>query len=171
MSIEAMKQALEAMNAMMTHMGMDEDEWNKVTFDQMRKAIASLRQAIAKAEKQVTYTGNGTAGRENMTAPTGFFFEMPKAEKQEHEFVCGKCVKCGISIENQEPVAFRCGDAIVHIKPPVYGNTHPQPKREWIGLTDEEIKEIVGPWGDTPIKGYTRQLFDKIEAKLKEKNT
>ena len=44
-------------------------------------------------------------------------------------------------------------------------------KREWVGLTDDEIKEIVGPWGDTPIKGYTRKLFDQIEAKLKEKNT
>jgi hypothetical protein len=43
-------------------------------------------------------------------------------------------------------------------------------KREWVSLTDEEIKEIVGPWGDTPIKGYTRKLFDDIEAKLKEKN-
>lgn len=45
-----------------------------------------------------------------------------------------------------------------------------QPKREWVGLTDAEIKEIIGPWGDTPIKGYTRKLFDQIEAKLKEKN-
>ena len=44
------------------------------------------------------------------------------------------------------------------------------PKREWVGLTDEEIKEIIGPWGGTPIKGYTRKLFDQIEAKLKEKN-
>jgi len=44
-------------------------------------------------------------------------------------------------------------------------------KRPWVSLTDEEIKEIVGPWGDTPIKGYTRKLFDQIEAKLKEKNT
>jgi len=44
-------------------------------------------------------------------------------------------------------------------------------QREWRGLTDEEIKEIVGPWGDQPIKGYTRKLFDQIEAKLKEKNT
>ena len=43
--------------------------------------------------------------------------------------------------------------------------------RPWVGLTDEEIKEIIGPWGDTPIKGYTRKLFDQIEAKLKEKNT
>jgi hypothetical protein len=42
---------------------------------------------------------------------------------------------------------------------------------EWVSLTDEEIKEIIGPWGETPIKGYTRKLFDAIEAKLKEKNT
>ena len=44
-------------------------------------------------------------------------------------------------------------------------------KKEWVSLTDEEIKEIIGPWGDTPIKGYTRKLFDQIEAKLKERNT
>jgi hypothetical protein len=43
--------------------------------------------------------------------------------------------------------------------------------RPWVGLTDDEIKEIIGPWGDTPIKGYTRKLFDQIENKLKEKNT
>jgi hypothetical protein len=42
--------------------------------------------------------------------------------------------------------------------------------KRWVGLTDDEIKEIVGPWGDTPVKGYTRKLFDQIEAKLKEKN-
>lgn len=44
-------------------------------------------------------------------------------------------------------------------------------QREWVGLTDDEIKEIVGPYGDTPIKGYTRKLFDQIETKLKEKNS
>jgi hypothetical protein len=42
---------------------------------------------------------------------------------------------------------------------------------KWVSLTDEEIKEIIGPWGETPVKGYTRKLFDQIEAKLKEKNT
>ena len=45
-----------------------------------------------------------------------------------------------------------------------------RPQREWQGLTDEEIKEIIGPWGDQPVKGYTRKLFDQIEAKLKGKN-
>ena len=43
-------------------------------------------------------------------------------------------------------------------------------QRPWVGLNDEEIKEIVGPYGDTPVKGYTRKLFDQIEAKLRSKN-
>jgi regulator of replication initiation timing len=30
----------EALGAMLTHMGMDEDEWNKPTFDQARAALA-----------------------------------------------------------------------------------------------------------------------------------
>ena len=32
-----------ALNAMLTHMGMDEDEWNKPTFDQARAAIAAAK--------------------------------------------------------------------------------------------------------------------------------
>ena len=43
-------------------------------------------------------------------------------------------------------------------------------KRPWVYLTDEHIKEIVGPYGDMPIKGYTRKLVDQIEAKSKELN-
>jgi hypothetical protein len=42
-------------------------------------------------------------------------------------------------------------------------------KKTWQSLTDEEIKEIVGSHGDG-IGGYTRELFDKIEAKIREKN-
>lgn len=33
---------LDALNAMLTHMGMDEDEWNKPTFDQTLAAIAAV---------------------------------------------------------------------------------------------------------------------------------
>jgi hypothetical protein len=51
---------------------------------------------------------------------------------------------------------------------PLYKSPQQKP---WIGLTDDEIKGIIGAWGDTPIKGYTRKLFDQIETKLKEKNT
>ena len=35
---------LAALQAMLTHMGMDEDEWNKPTFDQARAAIAKAQQ-------------------------------------------------------------------------------------------------------------------------------
>jgi hypothetical protein len=42
-------------------------------------------------------------------------------------------------------------------------------KRAWQYLTDDEIKEIIGSYGDG-IGGYTRELFDKIEAKIREKN-
>lgn len=44
-------------------------------------------------------------------------------------------------------------------------------KKEWRGLSDLEIKRIIGWWSDDPIKGYTRKLFDQIEAALEEKNT
>jgi hypothetical protein len=70
-----------------------------------------------------------------------------------------------------EPVAWN----IKHNRPPLSSdNPHEVVaviKREWQGLTDEEIKQIVGGWGSLPIDGYTRKLFDQIEAKLKEKNT
>lgn len=47
-------------------------------------------------------------------------------------------------------------------------------RKQWQNLTDDEIKKILGllgTWGPMPIKGYTRKLFDEIEAALREKNT
>jgi hypothetical protein len=44
-------------------------------------------------------------------------------------------------------------------------------KKTWQSLTDDEIKEIVGGYGNKGgIGDYTRELFDKIEAKIREKN-
>jgi predicted house-cleaning NTP pyrophosphatase (Maf/HAM1 superfamily) len=44
-------------------------------------------------------------------------------------------------------------------------------RRVWQYLTEDEIKEIVGGYGNEGgIGGYTRELFDKIEAKIREKN-
>lgn len=37
-------QLVAALNAMLTHMGMDEDEWNKPTFDKARAAIAVAKE-------------------------------------------------------------------------------------------------------------------------------
>ena len=46
-------------------------------------------------------------------------------------------------------------------------------KKEWVGLTDEDILDIVGRAGagyPAVVPPYTRDLFKKIEDKLKEKN-
>lgn len=90
------------------------------------------------------------------------------------------CLVC--ARQNAKPVAWRwkevkgefVGDwVLTEIEPPPYV-TESMPlyaaPRQWVGLTDQEIKEIIGPWGDTPIKGYTRKLFDQIEEKLRGKN-
>ena len=83
----------------------------------------------------------------------------------------------GLAQPEQEPVAckhewFRTGAMEPRecrcIKCGAWNSTPPQ--RTWVYLTDEHIKEIVGPYGDTPIKGYTRKLVDQIEAKSKELN-
>lgn len=47
---------------------------------------------------------------------------------------------------------------------------HQAPKKEWVGLTDEDIKDIVGRNDPGGIGRYTRDLFKKIEDKLREKN-
>jgi hypothetical protein len=137
MSIEAMKQALEAL----------ESVYGKGK--KCNAAITSLRQAIQEeALRNVVRLG------------------------QEIE----------AEAEKQEPVAMRYdfdgygykyidrgsgGDWQTRIKDaePLY--THPQPKREWVGLTHEEKQKFLG--GDA--YGATLHDINAIEAKLKEKNT
>ena len=40
------------------------------------------------------------------------------------------------------------------------------PKREWVGLTDDEVNELVSRF-----KRYSYVLLREVESKLKEKNT
>jgi len=61
--------------------------------------------------------------------------------------------------------------------------THPQPKREWVGLTDDEMNEAMDYWSDSSRSAYGGahaadgeyvsmiSTWRYIEAKLKEKNT
>ena len=41
---------------------------------------------------------------------------------------------------------------------------------QWQGLTDDELREMLGYGKDGYIPDYTRNFVDAIEAKLKEKN-
>ena len=71
---------------------------------------------------------------------------------------------------SQEPVAwmnkdgwiglYKQGDATTPLFPA-------PPKREWVGLTDDEVAEAVG----SPLDEVYMADFRKVEAKLKEKNT
>ena len=143
MSIEAMKQSLEAFKKIHEGCGfVKKDNLSKESNELatlVRKdcnfAMEDLRQAIAEAEKQkpVAFRNTATALIEDL--------------RLNHEF----CPK---------EVILQAADELERMQQGI----------EWVGLTDEEIKEIIGPWGETPIKGYTRKLFDQIEAKLKEKN-
>ena len=44
------------------------------------------------------------------------------------------------------------------------------PKREWVGLTDEEIEELA-KWADKHAAPWHLGFARAVEAKLKEKNT
>lgn len=84
------------------------------------------------------------------------------------------------ALAQQEPVAWLSTDCIgerylCFTKPkdndPVQPLYTTPPKREWVGLTDEEIQKVVSKkwwdWEDLfDIEGFSRA----IEAKLKEKN-
>ena len=43
-------------------------------------------------------------------------------------------------------------------------------KREWVGLTDDEVKDAFVEWGKADDASFTA-FVQFIEAKLKEKNT
>jgi hypothetical protein len=152
--IEAMKQALEALEAVQT---------DGLVLHGMfvNDTITSLRQAIAEAEKHVSYTGNGSAGRENMTAPTGFLFQMPKHEQapvqephswysaQEDDWMTDKTRK---EHERLNSYTHKVGGFDLALY------THPQPKRE--PLTDEEVNLFINGRGDEDDEDYVEPTGD-----------
>ena len=177
MSIEAMKQALEALERI--------DE--AMPFPVGKQAITSLRQAIAEAEKhevsqepvgevylcdhcQTPFDGDWqcpSCGHTTSTKEPVYTHPQPKAEQKPYgwayeshgRFTC-----------NAHPIFWKTRKAETHTEEfweeiPLY--RHPQPKREWVGLTGEEMKQVC----------YETFSYDPyvvaraIESKLKEKNT
>jgi len=171
MTKEALKMALEALEEPKEH------------FAKHRRleAITAIKEALAQEQEPVTYSGNGTAGREADARPTGFFFQMPKPMTQ----------------PENEPVVWMYQDKSTHevrfqkhmrgfvdhgatYETPLYTTPPPCPTCEalartvmmdqtgrdaWVGLTDEEANEL---WESTDSDW---ELMKRIEAKLKHKNT
>jgi hypothetical protein len=153
MTQEALRMALEAMNAMLTHMGMDEDEWNKVTFDQMRQAIKAAEEALAQPEQE----------------PVAWLITDEKINSLQVDSIQrlvdrarhAHMTDIKLRINGQDE--WHQADWLKHLT-----RTTP-PQRTWVGLTDEEIAQ---GWKESWV---TEQAWQSAvwwaEDKLKERNT
>ena len=176
MSITAMKQALEALEAPTSPMLSIIQE----------ETITSLRQAIEQAEKQVVFKIY------KPTLPRG---AIPNVRDAELPWVYDQDPSSGNVASmwvtpvkatpqpQQAPVAWKETDVVEcpvcrdkgfpwpkcgHI---TYLEPTPQQQREWVGLTDEEIKHAPHHMVDGAYHYSFKQGAEWAEAKLKEKNT
>jgi len=154
--IEVMKQALDALECINSPLHMTE-------LRSVGRAITALRAAIAEASMQRL-----TDVQQAMEAPR----VNQCAEVCERAKLCAICAR-GLEEMEQDPVAWADIEqgAISWMKgkygptwEPLY--THP-PRREWVGLTDDDIEDC---W-DGYLSDYQLEMIRAIEAKLKEQNT
>ena len=130
MSIEAMKQALDCLQAAYNLQQIDD---LIPAHAPVKQAVSALRQAIVRVEKQ---------------EPVAWMYEVNGAHT---------------ILDLFEPPDDAYDEGTLY---PLY--TTPQPQREWVGLTDEEVVNLVDDedWYNDP-EGFVKI----VEAKLKEKNT
>jgi len=136
MSIEAMKQALQAL------------DWR---FSNADAAIEALRQAIEQAEKwdtsDMAHRSGGLSVEQEPEAWMGIT-DNPYCDDAD--------------CNNPKGRAMRWHKKLLYL----YKQEHAAPKREWVGLTDDEIAQVVG----SPIDEVYLSDFRNVEAKLKERN-
>jgi hypothetical protein len=120
--------------------------------------IEAMKQALEALETTSSYATAGWVEKAHREAITSLRQAIAEAEKQEPVRVTIKdFVK---AVEGKEEMVGR----------PVYwaqwpnDDTHPQPKREWVGLTVMEAVELE------LATNHPREFAAAIEAKLKEKN-
>ena len=155
MSIEAMKQALEALECLFGiperftgKGGGDVAVWTLGGSYRAQQAIPVLRQAIEQAEKQVAF---------KIYKPTPPRLAIPSVNDAKLPWVY-----------DQDPSS---GNVASMWVTPVKAT--PQPQREWVGLTDEDVRLASKTVAEDGIgsEGCVDRFAYTIEAKLKEKNT
>ena len=155
MSREIMQQALTVLKA-----------WDAVAWRTL-DTIEGLEAALAQPEPQVC-CGDYEKCMKACT-PRGRWLAENELAQPEQEPVAKHVCNLWINPETSEYEVDRCTHPINEVIP-VY--TAP-PRKEWVGLTDDEIEDT---WGNTPMMlnardGGARRVFARaIEAKLKEKN-
>jgi hypothetical protein len=158
MSISAMKQALDAL---------DSDDPSI----QLRAAVA-LRQAIAEAEKQEPVAWREVAGK------TTHYYDYNEQGRGEPLYAapvaqcyypgCQTTSGCAGACSKTSPTAWaEITKEYVAVSDEPFENATPlYTKREWVGLTKMELIKLgVFPFG------MSYELYEAIEAKLKEKNS
>ena len=122
-----------------------------------------MKQALEALDLSHPRFGIGTA--KHISATAALRQAIEQAEKQEPVAVIRTWHKMGE--QHAELWNWQTGlDALPDGKHTLY--TTPKPKREWVGLTEED-KQIA--FDDTQEGGGFWEFADAIEAKLKEKNT
>jgi|DEB0MinimDraft_3_1074331.scaffolds.fasta_scaffold00660_8 hypothetical protein len=121
----------------------------------------------AQAEKQEPVIGTKTWYEDGKVITQNLYpSDVYKQEKQESVAIYQYQLASGSWIDqtkNSYDYNVRHGQATVRV---VY--TTPQPQREWVGLTQQDI-DIA--FDDTQEGGGFNEFAEAIEAKLKEKNT
>ncbi len=166
MSIEAMKQWREALRKAMQ---------GNLVFDEAMEIFKKIEQAIAEAEKQekqkllprcfADYQQNHEYDRKCQWCAVRTECQTGEAEKQEPVMgVEVKRIASGGFIGNVWWIHENLQEGVFHLY------THPQPKHEWIGLTERDRAECwYGPNCHEPKSPYDNYA-QAIEAKLKELN-
>jgi hypothetical protein len=153
MSIEAMKQALEALENAISD--------DKPYILKSKEAITALRQAIEQAEKQ---------------EPVAFYGDQPLYAKRVHASDISQERVDETAKDRHEPAAWIV-DGKIKVRLDMAGKLYysetnvyaAPPQREWVGLTDGDIAQTMhGSVEGSNVLPY--QFARAIEAKLKEKN-
>ena len=175
--IEAMKQALEALDGL----------YEPGELERVNKAITTLRQAIAEAEKQERFFCERCGKR----LSDGIHTCTPPAEAEKQEPVGHADFEINniylfndqeqrVIPEGRQPLythppkreLFELIDENQRLRAELKFNTT---KREWVGLTDKDILDALQPhyeeWEASELLDLSSEDYKLIEAKLKEKNT
>ena len=131
----------------------------------MKQALEALE---SERDKYVEWGDEDGAPEDVYEAITSLCQAIEQAEKQEPVAYQNTQEKCRI-----ETVPAQGGLLPTMQEGKDFTITHPQPQREWVGLTDEEIAKVCG-FGQ--FTSYSTQLTlsavaRAIEQALKEKNT